>query len=1076
MVIPWESGLRLIALEVQNFGCVRASKIEFAPGLNVLFGPNDLGKSTLIAAIRSVLLLPHSSTAASGFAPWREDAVPEVSLTLEAERYYRVTKRFASGSRGSSVLDTSKDGVSWTPEARSRQVDDELRKALRLGLPGPGGRGGSRNIQSFLTTLLLPTQSGVMDVFDKERGLTNDPDDSGYTRLTDALSAMARDPVFAAMLARAQARVDEAFTATGRLKRTADAPLTLLREELAEVESALSERQREAELGDRIRESLRALFAARADARATRAEADEAWASADRYRNAMRARDEALAVVREHEAARAVLAKAEQECEELDRAAKKAAQAELRAEERLVAADEARGSAAKEVERVRAAGDAGRELRRSTLATRIAELEREQDRASQRLREAKATLELAQNLESAEKGLDQEEDALERRSAALAQKEAERDKIVEELAILEIAGQLLGVDEARTALEKSAGLAKDAAAHREQARALDAQATEDAATARAAPTAEALARAVEIDVALREAHARASVGIHVSVRSDRAVDVDVTVDGEGEDSSSVGATPRQIAGRREVRLLIDGQTEVNAEAGGEAERVALRELEVRFQEEVAPLLASAGVDDVDGLRRRVAAAGAAAEHAVVRKREADRERASADRLYADASAQQAIGADLPRLLAAIADAPVDLARARLEGLAAPVARSLEEQVRRTRKALDALDAELGQLRVAVAAARAQLGNQRKEASKARALLDQRMAEQDGDDPQRFVDAMTARSEAFAMDLQAALAERDQAATEEEAGERAAIAGVELAEAARAAAAKERGNAAERRSTAERQAAEQRGRVQRLREVQHAIDEDSAKAKLAGCEAVLAELEDPGTGNSDEALQRLRAAADRAKSAVDEIEREIGRSEGALETAGGVVAREETARLRESKARLQERQLDTELDYEAWRLLVETMTTVESEQSIHLGRSVMPKIEERFADLTNARYGGLVLGPNLEAEGVAAAGDTRAIGDLSVGTQEQLSTIFRLVLAEELRSAVLLDDQLTQTDPRRMRFFRERLRQAAAGIQVLVVTCHPEDYLGAAEVPPGDDPVRDSGLVRAIDLERVVDRR
>ena len=94
------------------------------------------------------------------------------------------------------------------------------------------------------------------------------------------------------------------------------------------------------------------------------------------------------------------------------------------------------------------------------------------------------------------------------------------------------------------------------------------------------------------------------------------------------------------------------------------------------------------------------------------------------------------------------------------------------------------------------------------------------------------------------------------------------------------------------------------------------------------------------------------------------------------------------------------------------------------------------------ELTNQRYGKLTLGPDLETHSIAAAGDGRPVSALSVGTRDQLSTIFRLSLAEQLHSVVLLDDQLTQSDSLRMEWLRDLIRSLASNIQILVFTCRP----------------------------------
>jgi uncharacterized protein YhaN len=77
--------------------------------------------------------------------------------------------------------------------------------------------------------------------------------------------------------------------------------------------------------------------------------------------------------------------------------------------------------------------------------------------------------------------------------------------------------------------------------------------------------------------------------------------------------------------------------------------------------------------------------------------------------------------------------------------------------------------------------------------------------------------------------------------------------------------------------------------------------------------------------------------------------------------------------------------------------------------------------------------------------VEAAGALRPTGLLSVGTREQLSTLFRLSLAEDPRAAIVLDDQLVQSDVHRMERFRTLLYDKAQAFQIIVMTCRPQDY-------------------------------
>ena len=57
-------------------------------------------------------------------------------------------------------------------------------------------------------------------------------------------------------------------------------------------------------------------------------------------------------------------------------------------------------------------------------------------------------------------------------------------------------------------------------------------------------------------------------------------------------------------------------------------------------------------------------------------------------------------------------------------------------------------------------------------------------------------------------------------------------------------------------------------------------------------------------------------------------------------------------------------------------------------------------------------------------------------------------MLRLTIAEKLGSTVVLDDQLVQSDASRMRWLYEFMLQCAKEFQILVLTCHPEQYAPA----------------------------
>ena len=154
--------MKLLSLTVEHFRCVRKSRLEFGAGLNVLYGPNDLGKSSLAAAIRAALLLQVSSREHEEFLAWDSAGDPYVELVFESEpqRIWRVKKTF--GNHPQAFLEESRDGVDFHVDARGRDVDGRLSEILRWGLAPPGPKGRPRGMPvTFLSTALMAGQDHV---------------------------------------------------------------------------------------------------------------------------------------------------------------------------------------------------------------------------------------------------------------------------------------------------------------------------------------------------------------------------------------------------------------------------------------------------------------------------------------------------------------------------------------------------------------------------------------------------------------------------------------------------------------------------------------------------------------------------------------------------------------------------------------------------------------------------------------------------------------------------------------------------------------------------------------------------
>ena len=154
-----------------------------------------------------------------------------------------------------------------------------------------------------------------------------------------------------------------------------------------------------------------------------------------------------------------------------------------------------------------------------------------------------------------------------------------------------------------------------------------------------------------------------------------------------------------------------------------------------------------------------------------------------------------------------------------------------------------------------------------------------------------------------------------------------------------------------------------------------------------------------------------------------------------------------------------------------------MKKVEAVEGRHLGHALTQAIEKNLFAVTRGRYARFEMDRDLKTKGLQAAGEARAIETLSEGLKEQVATLVRLAIAQQLRSVVILDDQLAQTDVERVEFFRDLLREVAKDVQIIVLTCRPLDYLYDNELPPADRTcmAATGSVVKAIDLSRAIER-
>ena len=225
--------------------------------------------------------------------------------------------------------------------------------------------------------------------------------------------------------------------------------------------------------------------------------------------------------------------------------------------------------------------------------------------------------------------------------------------------------------------------------------------------------------------------------------------------------------------------------------------------------------------------------------------------------------------------------------------------------------------------------------------------------------------------------------------------------------------------------------------------------DAARAGLEEIEAKLAEFgEDPGAAVATLEKQ-LQAADDTATKALEQEKSEEGR----LMHASAQGPYSALARAEEEVARLNREVASDELRLAAIRLLRTTAEQTRSEALAAVAGPVEAAATRTLQRIAGSRLGRVQLGEAFEPmqmmPGIANA--PVSIESMSGGEREQIYLATRLALADVLakgeRQLVVLDDVLVATDAGRLARVMRILEEAAQRVQVLILTCHPERYLG-----------------------------
>jgi DNA repair exonuclease SbcCD ATPase subunit len=1077
--------MKLHRLQVTSFAAIESVDIEFGPGLNVLYGPNDLGKSTVVAAIRLGLLLPHTSTHSEKYVGWTGPGDPIVEMTLEteAQKIWRVRKQFSK--TGTSVLYFSRNGRDFDEVERGRKVDGSLREILRWGIPEPGGAGGVKGLPtSFLASALLSPQDDVGAVL--RNSLQADSTTSGKEQIAAALEAVAQDPLFVALLRETQARRDAAYTDKGAKKTAKGSVFKAAAERLNETRDEKERLERIVFESEGTEKQLRGLADRRTQKQAAFATAVEFAQNLERLAAQAACRSVAAEQVRLAQEDLQRIQRIGTDAEESERKAEELAKKIVEAEEALNEAKgwqtEAEAALKTAEENARAEGsDSGvsdtvvrqqLELRKVAADQAVLEAQQRIDAAvaAQKLVEAASTA--GSHLKDQETKAHSAIEGVSRTMARLttAEEELRRSDVLERALDLQAADKR--VAEAQATVDKQSELKGR----------LDKASLERAALAgrRAAitvPPHSALGFMRQLENELAAARGALDVGLKVTVTPNSRVELRVRKDGQDFDADS-NLQPVDIEAKAEIEVRIGDVATVHVRGGRREAQEKAKNLEGRWSREVQPHLASAGVTDLAGLDAKSVEARELDSGIRAKDTELESLRDQAAELDGAAEALREASERAAACRAALGDIAIDSLAADLKSLGADAVAGLRNRKQQSSKQADAARTSANQ-----AATERTLADEGVRQSKL--ALNAAISARDGA-LAAFVGGLDAALTAAWGVREAAIGEKAEVSKGFASLDREIEARKKRIDAALSGARTNAEQAAAGTETAQRDAtatkmkhAAEQGRLVELRKQRDAENITAAEAQLQEAVASHAALPVPEREVSEEEVSAGRMAAAGVKAELDGIEREILEAQGALKQVGGAVARE---RLRDATeafelAARQEREI--EADYEAWKLLLEEMKEADAAQASNLGQALGPAIAGRFQELTRRRYETVQLTAQLATEGIMVSGVVRSTEQISVGTREQLSTLYRLSLAEYLGSTIILDDQLVQSDDNRMDWFRALLAEKARNFQILVFTCRPTDYLRASDlVPPGTTAHADfdSGFVRAVDLGRALRRR
>jgi DNA repair exonuclease SbcCD ATPase subunit len=243
-------------IEVESFRCFR-SRVAVGPfgeGLNLVYGPNETGKSSLAAALLRGMLDSHATQGAKAEAsmrPWGTNLTPQIAVEFRSgDGSYRLVKQMLTATSTASRL-AQWENDTWQSILEGDQANQWLRERLSATAPGAGlSRPENRGILRFLWS--LPSEG--------ERTLEGVPA-AVADQLRCQAGVTAAPSLLDGWMERAEGEWIKHFTPTGRVAvqsgmRTAQETLEGICKDLAAVRESRRQAEEAARAADEIRGSF----------------------------------------------------------------------------------------------------------------------------------------------------------------------------------------------------------------------------------------------------------------------------------------------------------------------------------------------------------------------------------------------------------------------------------------------------------------------------------------------------------------------------------------------------------------------------------------------------------------------------------------------------------------------------------------------------------------------------------------------------------------------------------------------------------------------------------------------------